>query len=391
MLAARVRQLQAEGVSEVTVKRVGVARRLPASRGLQPPGKARTGPKGPAADLGDLWVQRLNKEKSSMQKRKLRLEGKQQPQAQDLDCEHELRVVPRLLDAQLAGRLKHWERRPPQSLQEGPLAQLLREAPRQPSPEAEPACEARGADMQLEIKQQKLLAFLECCLLTGHLPLAHHVLVTHHSRARQRRWLTLAMYNAVMLGWARKVSGGPRGTCLRGAEARVALDASPARAACYRLGGSLRLVARRSRVSLSGDLAKSHGRGGTLWVLPCVSSRTARLGPRRFWRPLPRHCDFDTLGPVPGAGGLASAATRLPPSTRALVAADFLRALLWPGPVSPRSLCFPGAVVSSGGLPECCVRAPARARLPRLLPPPTPAALFPGQQEPCRPTKETVL
>ncbi|XP_059244398.1 DNA-directed RNA polymerase, mitochondrial isoform X1 [Mustela nigripes] len=206
VLAARVRQLQAEGVSEVTVKRVGVARRLPASRGLQPPGKARTGPKGPAADLGDLWVQRLNKEKSSMQKRKLRLEGKQQPQAQDLDCEHELRVVPRLLDAQLAGRLQHWERRPPQSLQEGPLAQLLREAPRQPSPEAEPACEARGADMQLEIKQQKLLAFLECCLLTGHLPLAHHVLVTHHSRARQRRWLTLAMYNAVMLGWARKGS-----------------------------------------------------------------------------------------------------------------------------------------------------------------------------------------
>lgn len=40
------------------------------------------------------------------------------------------------------------------------------------------------------------------------------------------------------------------------------------------------------------------------------------------------------------------------------------------GPVSPRSLHFPGALVSSGGLGECRVRAPARAQLPHLRPPP---------------------
>lgn len=204
VLEARVRQLQAEGVSEVTVKRVGVARRLPASGGFQAPGKA--------ADLGDLWAQKLNEEKSTTPKGKQRLKGK----LQALDCEHLLQVVPRLLDAQLAGRLQHWKREPPQSLQEGQLARLLQEAPRRPGPEAKPAREARGASMRLEIQQQKLGAFLDCCLLTGHLPLAHHVLVTQHSRARRQRRLTLAMYNTVMLGWARKVSGGPRGRRLRG-------------------------------------------------------------------------------------------------------------------------------------------------------------------------------
>ena len=42
-----------------------------------------------------------------------------------------------------------------------------------------------GSESRLEGQRQKLLAFLECCLLTGHLPLAHHVLVAQHSRAPQ--------------------------------------------------------------------------------------------------------------------------------------------------------------------------------------------------------------
>nr|XP_021561225.1 DNA-directed RNA polymerase, mitochondrial [Neomonachus schauinslandi] len=206
VLEARVRQLQAESVSEVTVKRVGMARRLPASGGFQPPGKAQTGPEDAATEVSGRWAQKLDKEKFAMEKRKQRLEVKLQVRAQQLACEHRLRVVPRLLDAQLASCLHHWEHGAPRSHWEEQLAQLLQEAPRKLSHEAGQAPQAESASVQRESQQQRLLAFFECCLLTGHLPLAHHVLVTFHSRSRQQRRLTLAMYNTVMLGWARKGS-----------------------------------------------------------------------------------------------------------------------------------------------------------------------------------------
>lgn len=208
VLEARVRQLQAECVSKATVKRVGVAQQLQASASLQRPGKAQAGPEGTAEELGGRWAQKLDQEKFAMQKRKQRLELKLQVRAQQLACEHKLRVAPRLLDAQLASRLQHWEQEVPEGLWEEQLVWLLQEAPRKLSPEVEQAPKAGSASMQREIWQQRLLAFLECCLLTGHLPLAHHVLVTYHGRSRQQQQLTLAMYNTVMLGWARKVSRG---------------------------------------------------------------------------------------------------------------------------------------------------------------------------------------
>lgn len=229
VLEARVRQLQAESVSEVTVKRVGMARRLPASGGFQPPGKAQTAPEDAATELSGRWAQKLDKEKFAMEKRKQRLEVKLQVRARQLACEHRLRVVPRLLDAQLASCLQHWEHGAPRGHWEEQLTQLLQEAPRKPSPAAEPAPKAESASVRREIQQQRLLAFFECCLLTGHLPLAHHVLVTFHSRSRQQRRLTLAMYNTIMLGWARKVSGGPGtgGGGPAGVKARVALRRQP--------------------------------------------------------------------------------------------------------------------------------------------------------------------
>ncbi|XP_030878267.1 DNA-directed RNA polymerase, mitochondrial isoform X6 [Leptonychotes weddellii] len=206
VLEARVRQLQAESVSEVTVKRVGMARRLPASGGFQPPGRAQMGPEDAATEVSGRWAQKLDKEKFAMEKRKQRLEVKLQVRAQQLACEHRLRVVPRLLDAQLASCLQRWEHGAPRSHWEEQLAQLLQEAPRKLSHEAGQAPQAESASVRRESQQQRLLAFFECCLLTGHLPLAHHVLVTFHSRFRQQRRLTLAMYNTVMLGWARKGS-----------------------------------------------------------------------------------------------------------------------------------------------------------------------------------------
>lgn len=216
VLEARVRQLQAAHVSEVTVRRPRPAR-LPEAGGFQPRRKAQKGGEGTAPGLGGHWAQKLDQEKWAMQRRKQRLQAKLQVRAQQLAYEHRLRMVPRLLSAPLAERLLRWEQETPRSPWEEQLAGLLREAPRRLSCEAGPAHEAGGAPARLETQRQRLLAFLECCLLSGHLPLAHHVLVTCHSKWRQRRVLTLAAYNTVMLGWARKVSGGPGGGVSAGA------------------------------------------------------------------------------------------------------------------------------------------------------------------------------
>ncbi|XP_029772334.1 DNA-directed RNA polymerase, mitochondrial isoform X2 [Suricata suricatta] len=205
VLEARVRQLQAECVSEVTVKRVGLAQ-LPEAGGFQTRRKAQKGGEGAAPGSCDHWVQKLDKEKWTMRRHKQQLEAKLQVRAQQLACEHRLRRVPQLRSAPLAERLLRWEQGAPRSPWEEQLARLLQEAPQKLSLEAEQAHKAGGPSSRLETQQQRLLAFLECCLLSGHLPLAHHVLVTCHGTWRQQRMLTLAMYNTVMLGWARKGS-----------------------------------------------------------------------------------------------------------------------------------------------------------------------------------------
>ncbi|XP_007952775.1 DNA-directed RNA polymerase, mitochondrial [Orycteropus afer afer] len=210
VLKARVRQLRAESVSEVTVKRVAVTR-IPegGGGGSQPRGKAEA---GAALELRGRWAEKLDKEKWIMQKRKQRLEVKLQAHAQKLAQEppprplRPLRVEPRLQNGQLAGCLQRWARGGPAGPWEEQLAQALQEAPRKLSREEAQAPADRAAEAQLSGRRQKLLAFLECCLLTDHLPLAHHVLVTQHGHLRRRRLLTLAMYNTVMLGWARKGS-----------------------------------------------------------------------------------------------------------------------------------------------------------------------------------------
>ncbi|XP_004378589.1 DNA-directed RNA polymerase, mitochondrial [Trichechus manatus latirostris] len=207
VLEARVRQLQGESVSEVTVKRVDMAQ-IPEGSGssFQLSRKAEA---GAALELRGRWAEKLDKEKRIMQKRKQRLEVKLQAHSQKPPREQQprpLRVEPRLKNGQLAGCLQRWARGSPASPWEEQLAQVLQEAPQKLSCEEVQAPADRGAEAQLSGQRQKLLAFFECCLLTDHLPLAHHVLVTQHGNFRRRWLLTLAMYNTVMLGWARKGS-----------------------------------------------------------------------------------------------------------------------------------------------------------------------------------------
>nr|KAF6349773.1 RNA polymerase mitochondrial [Myotis myotis] len=201
VLEARVRQLQADNVSEMRAKLLDVAR-IPEADGSQSPRKVEAGNEGAALGLTSRWAQKLHKEKLVMQKRKQKLEENLQKQAR----KHQLRVEPQLLNRQLAGWLQRWERSTPRSPWEEQLAQLLQEAPKRLSREEQHDQANRLSKMRYEAQQQRLLAFLECCVLADQLPLAHHVLVMHHSKSRQQRALTLPMYNTLLLGWARKGS-----------------------------------------------------------------------------------------------------------------------------------------------------------------------------------------
>ncbi|XP_076977543.1 DNA-directed RNA polymerase, mitochondrial isoform X2 [Tamandua tetradactyla] len=96
VLEARVRQLQAESVSEVTVNRVDMARLRESS--FQPPAKAEVGAGGSIPGVRGRWAEKLDKERQTMQKRKRRLEVKLQARAQRLAQEQ--------LPAALQGALK---------------------------------------------------------------------------------------------------------------------------------------------------------------------------------------------------------------------------------------------------------------------------------------------
>ncbi|XP_047394053.1 DNA-directed RNA polymerase, mitochondrial [Sciurus carolinensis] len=199
VLQARVRQLQAEGESEVSVKRVEVARLSEGECQL---------PRKMEGQLCGRWAEKLAKEKRTMQKRKQRLQVKLQARAQQLDHKLQprpLRLEPQLASGQLSSFLRRKAEESPESPWEEQLARVLQETPQKRLHKKQVPSD-REAEAQLSGQQQKLLAFLECSLVSGHLPLAHHVLVSYHSRPRMRKLLTIPMYNTVMLGWARKGS-----------------------------------------------------------------------------------------------------------------------------------------------------------------------------------------
>ncbi|XP_050995812.1 DNA-directed RNA polymerase, mitochondrial [Acomys russatus] len=177
VLEARVRQLQAESTSKVRPT------------------------DWPPQDCSGRWAQKLETERRVTWKRReefLDLRQKQTGTGQSLPFHKE----PRLWSRKLSCCLPRGKKGAPESLEEEQLAQAL-----QATLPTSARTKARAAvEPQNLVFQQKLLTFFECCVCTGHVPLAHHVLVTHHSRREKQRLLTLAMYNTVMLGWARQGS-----------------------------------------------------------------------------------------------------------------------------------------------------------------------------------------
>ncbi|XP_003502602.1 DNA-directed RNA polymerase, mitochondrial isoform X2 [Cricetulus griseus] len=182
VLEARVRQLRAESMSEATVKKVQMD---------QPPN-----------GHSSRWAQKLEAERQ--------VKGKRQKELLDQHQKHTLtlQMEPWIWSKKLAGCLQQSKKGAPKSLEEEEqlLTQALKAALQKLSSCTLAKSNATAVEANILLLQQKFLAFFECCACTDNVPLAHHVLVTQHSKCDKQQLLTLDMYNTVMLSWARKGS-----------------------------------------------------------------------------------------------------------------------------------------------------------------------------------------
>lgn len=226
-----MRQLQAECVSEVTVKRVEVARALDdggRAGGTLPPEKAQL-------RISGGWAKRLHQDQQMLQKRqkflqKLQAQGQLPPPKFRPKTKAKTPAKPSAMSTPASkAKAKATARLAPAEPQPGSRQQATRRKDGRKGPMREPArgvwkeaepsppwaasvkLSSSGTQAPLrrileqQMQQQRLQVFLECCLASGQVALAHHMLISHHSRPHKRQLLTLAMYNTVMLGWARKV------------------------------------------------------------------------------------------------------------------------------------------------------------------------------------------
>ncbi|XP_038627743.1 DNA-directed RNA polymerase, mitochondrial [Tachyglossus aculeatus] len=232
VLEARVKQLQAEFVSEVTVNRVELAP-LRGSREstLHLPGLADKGEVGggSGAQVGSglpgRWEKKLNKDKTVMQKRQQKLEAKLRAQHQ-LGPLTKIKVIKRSPKDILLAPLKdtspdppgpsgHTERASPDATElahdqprEGFLGRVFPEQSTELEAEASPGGPAQREPPNLRHTnfQKNFLAYLECCIFTGQLEQAQTVLHQQHCRQSRQKLLTLPMYNTLLRGWAKKGS-----------------------------------------------------------------------------------------------------------------------------------------------------------------------------------------
>ncbi|KAH1174492.1 DNA-directed RNA polymerase, mitochondrial [Mauremys mutica] len=260
VLEARVKQLQADNVSEVTVDRVDVAPLRKSSFRCPAPSPAG---KEPAAKVGEggvsssgapsqpsRWVEKLKKEKWIKHKRQLKLEQKFSTAASPPGAE---RTSPPVLEPGKAAGAKESQGRakagPPKgginpkvsgkskTFRESPRAAV---APAQGSPEpGSPAspCAAQRDEctrleelpevgelegpmvqweprLRLEDKegnkygsiQLTIMSYLESCLFLRQPERAQQCLMFYHRSHARRKLLGIKMYDILMHGWAKKGS-----------------------------------------------------------------------------------------------------------------------------------------------------------------------------------------
>ncbi|XP_005406090.1 PREDICTED: DNA-directed RNA polymerase, mitochondrial [Chinchilla lanigera] len=114
---------------------------------------------------------------------------------------------PQLVSKQQASK-KHRRKGPAPELVQGTWEEWVPSQPWAASlkPSSSSAQALPKLTLEQQAQQQRLQVFLECCLASGQVALAHHMLVSHLAELHKQYLLTQAMYNTVMLGWARQGS-----------------------------------------------------------------------------------------------------------------------------------------------------------------------------------------
>ncbi|XP_044528482.1 DNA-directed RNA polymerase, mitochondrial [Gracilinanus agilis] len=197
VLEARVRQLQTENVSEVTVNRVEVTPlRTRNQKDLQALGLMEDGAKQDASSSAQVvhkassrWVEKLSQEKSDLHKRQKVLEVKLKSQ--------------NFCESQLKKREKAFHARKQKPKLAKPKTSICIEKDIR---ELDPPVKQMPEVVRHSRKQLFILACLECFLSLGHLAQANHLLLSYFNRPCHRKQLTLSMYNSLLKAWAKEGS-----------------------------------------------------------------------------------------------------------------------------------------------------------------------------------------
>ncbi|XP_074061040.1 DNA-directed RNA polymerase, mitochondrial [Macrotis lagotis] len=225
VLEARVRQLQTEYVSEVTINRVEVAPlRTGNQKDLQAFGLVENRTKGDASSVAPTvgktpsrWVEKLTQEKNDLHKRQQDLEVKLKNQN---FCKSQLKKKERAflvkkskvkptkqkLTTEKEKTTVGWQI-PQHSMKKESFKKVQKGLKQN-----ETCVDDLNSYRQIPAvakhskKQVFLLACLECLLSQGHLTEANQLLLSYFNRQGSRKQLTLAMYNSILKAWAKQGS-----------------------------------------------------------------------------------------------------------------------------------------------------------------------------------------
>ncbi|XP_068958066.1 DNA-directed RNA polymerase, mitochondrial [Petaurus breviceps papuanus] len=220
VLEARVRQLQNEYVSEVTVNRVEMApQRAGSQKDLQALGLVEDRARGDANSAKPIvgkttawWVEKLTQEKSKLHKRQQKLEVKLKNKT---FCENQMKKREKARkwkeskETPYIGQEKATVREEtpgPHSVRQKSFKDLkVLEENKTCVDDSDPS--RLIPDMVRHSKKQLfILTTLECLLSQNHVTQANHLLVTHFNRSGSQKLLTLTMYNSLLKAWAKQGS-----------------------------------------------------------------------------------------------------------------------------------------------------------------------------------------
>uniref|UniRef100_A0A4X2JM82 DNA-directed RNA polymerase n=1 Tax=Vombatus ursinus TaxID=29139 RepID=A0A4X2JM82_VOMUR len=230
VLEARVRQLQTEYVSEVTVNRVEVAPlRTGSQKDLEALGLVEDRAKGDASSVVPVvgktrsrWVEKLTQEKSDLYKRQQHLEVRLK---EETFCESQIKKGVR---AFLSRKLKSTKRMPDTGKEKADIGEetavagqetahdTVRQEPFQKAlkvlernktyvVDSDPSGQMSEV-LRHSGKQLLLLSCLECLLSQNRLTQASDLLLSYFGHSGGRRVLTLPMYNCLLKAWAKQGS-----------------------------------------------------------------------------------------------------------------------------------------------------------------------------------------